>query len=165
MENVPQSEPYLIKQLSKLFHRIERILVPSDFIKESDVGPKLTKLLSHVKRGDFFEVSEPAPKVSKCFGQNGKKNNKNSSEFNALRVKWEPLQSILHGIIQAELNTEIIPDKLATEIETERKAQDEVDAKYKIKMRVQDLQVFVTFKFSVLTINLFSTSNLFSFLR
>lgn len=162
MEINNQSEQYLTKQLSKLFHRIERIIVPSNSMLNSNIGIKLGSLLNRVKAGEFFEnsnvgnndVSENSnnPKTGIVSNTQSRRksdrfvaNSSNNSklEFIARKVIWGLLEDVLVSTILEEIGAESFPVKIVTEIEDERSAQEEIELKHKAKTKVKFLQVSI----------------------
>lgn len=51
-----QSDPYLVKELCKLMHRIERILVPAESTVYNPVVERLAKVQSKLQGGNFFQT-------------------------------------------------------------------------------------------------------------
>lgn len=160
MEINNRSEQYLTKQIAKLLHRIERILVPSNSIQNSNIPIKLGYLLSRVKNGEFFEnCDESNSDVISCshdtkhqseivnlkrrkserFAASASKNPK--EEFVPRKVIWNTLQDILISTILEETGLEVLPEKIESEIEDERSAQEEVVVKHKSKIKIKSLQV------------------------
>lgn len=141
MEN-NQSEPYLIKQFSKLFHRIERILVPSDDIQVSNAGPMLSKLLNKIKTGYFFEdICTLTPGIDSTNNSLSRKRNDKPIDFVPKRVKWDILEPLIREIVLKDIDESEIPEKIAIEIEMERKAQVDAAIKSNVKMKIQQLQL------------------------
>ena len=144
MEHNSLSELYLIKQISKLFLRLERIIVPSNELRESAVGPKLATLLNRVKRGDFFEdcIIEKIDnvKVSK---------KRQDIEFVPKQLQWNNFEKYLYPILLEETNSTDMPQKLLSEIMDERNAQEETASKYRSKYVVEKLQVNIAFIYLV----------------
>ena len=171
MEINNQSEQYLTKQLSKLFHRLERILVPSNSIVNSNIGIKLGHLLNRIKDGEFFETSDDhhesllRAKDENSSSSNVKHNdntsittlqrprkrservaatncsNNQKSEFIPHKVVWNHLEAVLTSLILEEIGIDSLPEKIKSEIDDERSAQEEVEIKSKAKMKVKLLQV------------------------
>lgn len=178
MEINNQSEQYLTKQLSRLFHRIERIIVPSNSMVNSNIGMKLGYLLNRVKSGEFFENSDTIdgkiqmienPKTEiVTSNQNRRKSdrfaitssNSSKTEFIPRKVIWDPLQSVLISTILEEMGIDSLPEKIATEIEDERSAQEEIQLKHKSKLKIKLLQVsLLTFKWMTCYFTAFSILN------
>ena len=165
MEINNQSEQYLTKQLSRLFHRIERIIVPSNSMVNSNIGIKLSYLLNRVKAGEFFENSDTIdgnteitanPKTEIVTNNQIRRksdrfvatsSNNSKTEFIPRKVIWDPLQNILVSTILEEMGIQSLPEKIATEIEDERSAQEEIQLKQKSKLKIKLLQVsLITFE-------------------
>jgi hypothetical protein len=140
MEN-NQSESYLTKQLAKLLCRLERILIPNDSMRATDVGLKFSSLLSRIKLGEFFENYENKSETFLLGRKRPLDKSKNDTSSIPRYVNWILLESSLKKIIMEDLNTDIIPSNIIDEIESEKYVQMEVNSKSSIKMKIQNLQV------------------------
>jgi hypothetical protein len=118
-----EGDGYLTKELSKLFHRIERILVPANSIVENTVGVRLNDVMANVKKGDFFRDTFPAE----------------FRDYSMRTIDWDLLEpAILNAL---DYTAETIPALALEEIRVEQSVQWEKVNKIASKFRMSSLQV------------------------
>lgn len=121
---LPHTDAYYYKQISKLIHRIERIIVPSNTVIHSNASSILENLLNLVKEGVFYES------IHNAKGKHLGKLDENKPK----RVNWDKLEQKLLNIISSDIkvsSTQLF--KINEEIAIERRFQKDEDLKLKTK--------------------------------
>lgn len=133
-----QADVTLLKEITKLIHRIERILVPINSLVHSTIGERLDRLILQIKKGDYFEDVNKFP-VEDLIGYEAK-----SIEPLFRKVAWEKLELAIWTAVSdgdVEYN---LPVSVLVEIATERQVHDDKLEKAASKERVRRLQVLAT---------------------
>jgi hypothetical protein len=118
-----EGDAYMTKELSKLFHRIERILIPASSIVENTVSASLELVMLEVKAGTYFQDTYPV-----------------ESRIYFLRtINWDKLEPVLLNHLGYTLKT--VPAVVLDEIRIEQSVQFEKVDKILKKYRLSSLQV------------------------
>jgi hypothetical protein len=131
------SGEYLIKQVQKLLHRVERLMVPSHSIVVSNIGHRISQLNKQVKNGHFLVdmnvgVGSTLSTASKSNGGCPK------------QIQWDSLEpEIIFAISDGVLEGFCVPRVVQEEINTEKNAQLLEDIKYKGKAKLRTFQVII----------------------
>lgn len=134
-----QADANLLKDITKLIHRIERILVPTNSMVHSTMGQKLDGLIATAKTGSFFVDVNKFP-VNDLIGYEVR-------HIEALfrKVAFPKLEAALFNIV-SEGNPEYqLPYTVQAEIEMEKQAHNEKFEKAASKERVRRLQVRIVY--------------------
>ena len=134
-----QADATLLKEITKLIHRIERILVPSNSLIHSTIGERLDGLIRRVKRGDYFEDVSKFP-IDDLIGYDVR-----SIEPLVRRVSWEALEKEIWNVVSNGDLEYILPYSVTEEIVTERMVHEDKLQKAANKERVRRLQVQILF--------------------
>jgi hypothetical protein len=130
-----QADAGLLKEITKMIHRIERILVPSNSLVHSTIGERLDGLLKQIKKGVFFEDVNMFP-VEDLIGYEVK-----SIEPLFRKVNWVSLEHEIWNVV-GEGNAEYtLPPAVQVEIYTEKTVHTDKLEKAAGKERVRRLQV------------------------
>ena len=110
----------------------------------------LSVLLDRVKQGTFFLNS--ACMNNKVKTTNKTTNNNNNRHIILKRIDWDKLAPALDTLLVGELTlacSSDIPITILNEIASERRAQEDVEAKSKTKAIIEYLQVYYYIYFSL----------------
>lgn len=111
---IKQADANLLKDTTKLVHRVERILVPSSSLVYSSIGTKISIFLNNLnQRKYFYDVTELSH--SDILKASGK-----SSENVTRRIDWNLFVKDLTNIIGEDDPTYVLPKEALDEIERER---------------------------------------------
>jgi len=136
---VAQADANLLKVVTKLLNRIERILVPSNSLVHNSVGSRLDVFLKKIKTGHFFvNVVEFTKKRADLLGYDAK-----TIEPLFRQVNWDAFEQQLYRVIldgDEEVN---IPLEVMNELSIERDAQQQRLSKAVSKELVRNLQVLM----------------------
>lgn len=130
-----QADATLLKEITKLIHRIERILVPTNSLVHSTIGERLDGLLVEIKKGKYFEDVKKFP-LQDLIGYDPK-----SIEPLFRKVNWEKLGYDIWKTVGENDDTYILPDIVLNEIAMERQVHEEKFQKAANKERVRRMQV------------------------
>lgn len=133
-----QADTTLLKEITKLIHRIERILVPTNSLVHTTIGAKLDGLLGDIKKGKFFEDVKRFP-VNDLIGYDIK-----SIEPLFRKVAWEKLGMAIWKTVNEGDETYILPDSVLNEIAMERQVHEDKLEKAANKEVVRRMQVVDT---------------------
>lgn len=157
------SPEYLNKQVLKLLHRVERLMVPANSLVASNIGSNILALTKKVKENKFIEEIKFAPlnlgteeiKMSPLgapLAQN-RDSSDSSSDHNEKdkeligrprRVKWDSLiDSIVCAISDGNTSDFVVPPQVQSEIDTEKGCQEAEEAKLRGKTKLRLFQVRV----------------------
>jgi hypothetical protein len=130
-----QADANLLKETTKLVHRIERILVPSSSLVYSSIGTKVSTFLNNLNQRKYFcDVTELSHSdLSKGSGK--------YSENVFRRVDWELFVKDLTNIIGENDPTYVLPKVALDEIERERIDLENILSKVIKKEKIRLLQV------------------------
>jgi hypothetical protein len=130
-----QADVTLLKEITKLIHRIERILVPINSLVHSTIGERLDGMLADIKKGCYFEDVKKFPHKD-LLGYDVK-----SIEPLFRRVNWENLGYDIWKVVGENDETYILPDAVVNEIAMERQVHEDKLQKAANKERVRRMQV------------------------
>ncbi len=130
-----QADVNLLKDITKLVHRIERILVPINSLVHSTIGQKLDTLLVKAKSGTFFEDARRFPH-NDLLG-----NDLRTIEPLFRKVAWPKFEAaILNTVSDGDPDYQL-PLTVQNDIAMEKRAHEERLEKAASKERVRRLQV------------------------
>lgn len=130
-----QADATLLKEITKLIHRIERILVPTNSLVHSTIGARLDGLLGEIKKGKYFEDVNKFP-VQDLIGYDVR-----SIEPLFRKVSWDKLGMAIWKTVGEGDESYILPDSVINEIAMERQVHEEKLLKATNKERVRRMQV------------------------
>lgn len=130
-----QADAILLKEITKLIHRIERILVPINSLVHSTIGERLDRMILQIKKGDYFEDVNKFP-VEDLIGYDVK-----SIEPLFRKVAWEALERDIWTTVSDGDAEYQLPHAVLIEIARERQAHEDKLEKAASKERVRRLQV------------------------
>lgn len=134
---VAQADAYLLKTVTKLVNRIERILVPSNSLVHSSLGDRLDAFMKKVKVGCFFvNVVEFTKRRADLLGYDAK-----TIEPLFRQVNWEAFEQQLYRVLRDGDEGFAIPAEVMSELSLERDAQQQRLSKAMNKELVRSLQV------------------------
>lgn len=130
-----QADVNLLKETTKLVHRIERILVPSSSLVYSSIGTKVSTFLNNLNQRKYFcDVTELSHSdLSKGSGK--------YAENVFRRVDWDLFIKDLTNIIGENDPTYVLPKEALDEIERERIDFENILSKVIKKEKIRLLQV------------------------
>lgn len=144
VEWVP-TDLYLTKRLSKMIHRIDRIIESGHNLVHINLGTKLGVLVKLLERGLYY--SDAGQVVTEL--KSGRKvSSKSSSTAAAAQVecivhkvvKWDELKKDIIEIVQHGDSTFVIPTKIYDEMNCEHNLHVEEETKLRAKERLRSLQ-------------------------
>ena len=124
----------------------------------------LSVLLDRVKQGTFFLNS--ACMNNKLKTTNKTTNNNNNKHIILKRINWDKFATALDALLVRELtlaSSSDIPITILNEIASERRAQEDVEAKSKTKTIIENLQVYYYIHL-VLSIHLLTFTNTYTYI-
>jgi hypothetical protein len=135
-----------VKHVRKLFHRIERILIPSNKLVLSDASDRLQALLTRVEGGEFFADTFPNSDGSKNLQPNRSRHTLEGAlaeRFIIWDQLWPELTAVATAIISDNPTSfrESSMRELQEEIATDVRVQNEMLEKLRTKDQVRSLQV------------------------
>lgn len=130
-----QADVNLMKDITKLIHRIERILVPINSLVHSTVGQKLDSLLLKAKSGVFFEDVRRFPH-NELIGYEVR-----SIEPLFRKVAWPKFEEAIWETVNEGNADYQLPTSVLNDIAMEKQAHDDRLEKAANKERVRRLQV------------------------
>ena len=134
---VEKADEWIVKELSKLIHRIERILVPSNSLVHSTIGSRLESFLRRIKRKEYFlPIDEAFYRFKDVDGCDVK-----NLEVLARKVDWNSLETALFDVIRDGDANFIIPHDVINELEVERGVHEGRFQKALTKENARALQV------------------------
>jgi len=134
---VAQADANLLKVVTKLVNRIERILVPSNSLVHNSLGARLDVFMKKVKAGHFFvNVVEFTKKRADLLGYDAK-----TIEPLFRQVNWEAFEQQLYRVLRDGDEGYAIPAEVMSELSLESDAQQQRLSKAINKELVRSLQV------------------------
>ena len=130
-----QADATLLKEIIKLIHRIERILVPPNSLVHSTIGERLDGLIARIKKGEFFQDVNKFP-LDDLIGYDAK-----SIEPLFRQVAWEKLHSAIWLSVSDGNESYELPSTVLNEIGMEQQVHDDKLQKAANKERVRRMQV------------------------
>lgn len=130
-----QADATLLKEITKLIHRIERILVPINSLVHSTIGERLDQLIVQIKKGEYFENVNKFP-VEDLIGYDVR-----SIEPLFRKVSWGKLELDIWNTVSDGDSEYRLPDAVIVEIATERQVHEDKLERAASKERVRRLQV------------------------
>ena len=138
-ENLHSAE-YLTKQISKLLHRIERVMIPSNEVVHSNISSRISSLSKKIKAQAFFEDIE-LPPVAAVVGKKSAPRNQ-TKDIPLKKVSWDKLEKeIIFAISDGDVEGFVAPSEVINEIEDERRLQSQEVLKLQGKLTLARLQV------------------------
>jgi hypothetical protein len=134
-----QADANILKEIVKLIHRIERILVPINSLVHSNIGEKLDGLLVEIKKGKYFEDVNKFP-AQDLIGYDVR-----SIEPLFRKVSWEKLGMAIWTTLNDGNEEYFLPDAVINEIAMERQVHEDKLQKAVNKERVRRMQVSFLF--------------------
>lgn len=144
VEWVP-TDLYLTKRLSKMVHRIDRIMESSHGLVHVNLGTKLGVLVKLIERGNYY--SDAGQVVTEL--KSGRKVSSRISSTATITpaecnfhkvVKWEDLKKDIIEIVAHGDSTFVIPAKIHDEMNCEHNLHVEEETKLRAKERLRSLQ-------------------------
>lgn len=140
---VKQADAALLKDITKMMHRIERIFVPSHAITHSTIGDRLSLLLKRIQRGFIFvDVKEfNREMVCNVLSKN--------SEVIVRKIDWDLfISELVKAVNDTGDEAYSLPGEVWEEILTEKRIHEEKLDKAIKKEKVRQLQVSYLSSFS-----------------
>lgn len=141
-----KSDQGLLKDMTRMIHRIERLFVPAESVTENDISQRLDNLLKKVKRGEYFEdIPEfmGAPKVDSRPTRGGKsKGDEFSRKVNLTAFETDLVEQMQEHTNKSDPTASvgyILPPKVQEEIDIEKTLQSEKISKAIKRDRLQKL--------------------------
>jgi hypothetical protein len=134
-----QADANMLKEIIKLIHRIERILVPINSLVHTNIGEKLDGLLVEIKKGKYFEDVNKFP-VQDLIGYDVR-----SIEPLFRKVAWEKLGMAIWTTLNDGNEEYFLPDAVINEIAMERQVHEDKLQKAVNKERVRRMQVRISY--------------------
>lgn len=136
-----QADANLFKDITKLIHRIERILVPMNSMIHSTVGQRLDSLLLKVKSGIYFEDVHRFPH-NDLIGYEVR-----TIEPLFRKVAWSKLEDAIWATVSEGDSEYQLPITVLNDIAMEKQAHSDRLEKAANKERVRKLQVGIKLYF------------------
>jgi hypothetical protein len=133
---VKQADAILLKDVTKLMHRIERIFVPAHDIMHNTVGDRLSGFLKRIQRGCIFrDVKEfSQDMVCNVLSKN--------SEIIVRKIDWDTfIVELMKVVNDSSDENYTFPNEVWEEIMTEKKIYEEKLDKAVKKEKIRQLQV------------------------
>lgn len=133
---VRQADAVLLKDITKMMHRIERIFVPSHAITHSTIGDRLSLFLKRIQKGTVFvDVKEfNNEMVCNVLSKN--------SETIVRKIDWDILiDELIKAVNDTNDENYNLPGEVWEEILTEKRIHEEKLDKAIKKEKVRQLQV------------------------
>lgn len=109
----------LLKDVTKMLNRIDKLLVPGDSLQANDTTPKIQVLVRDTLKGAYFSDLGDYPK-SKPKGKD-----KKEPVYLTKKVDWERLLAALHDAISNGVEDYVWPARIAEEFNGEKVTLDE----------------------------------------
>lgn len=123
----------LVRDITKLLLRIDKLLVPGDSLQCNNITPKIDILDKEIRKGVYFLELDDYPRKET-------RSNKNTS-YLTKKVDWVLLEKRLHDAISDGIEDYVWPTRISDEFFNEKKTQEERTEKIVKEERIRRLLV------------------------
>ena len=139
------TEAYLNKRLSKMIHRIERIMEANTALVHINFGTKFGVLRKLIENGNYYSdagsVFTQLMSGRKISSKSSTAANTATTDTTHKTVKWNDLKLTITEIINRGDNNVVIPEKVHGEMDCEHNLHIEEETKLKVKENLRHLQM------------------------